>query len=252
MLVLICLTIGYNMDNQYYNDSNSGIEPMSPITKEGLSNPGNVLSERMYFFMLTLLVFMGFAIMGVCAGFAASPAFLHAIMRNYLMVVIVCFVASLGSVFIMNRGHETQSVSLSLAGYALMVLSLGFTTSLTLLYYDLDTISAAFMATAGVTVVMGCLGLAFPKAFAKMQGALFFSLLGIIVIEGIMLLFHVSTYWLDYIVVVLFAGFIGRDFYTALNAQPTMANAIFNACQLYLDILNVFVRILSILGNRRD
>lgn len=239
------------MDNQYF-DANNNIQPVSPITQEGTSNPGNVLSERMYCFMLTLLVFIGFAVMGVCAGLASSPAFLQAIYSHYLIVTIVSFVVSIASVFIMNRGRESQSVGLSFAGYALMVLSLGFTTSLTMLYYDLGTISTAFLATAGVTVVMGCLGMAFPQFFAKIQGALFFSLIGICIIEIPLVLFGVNTSWLDYIVVIVFAGFIGRDFYNALNVAPTMANAIFNASQLYLDILNVFIRLLSILGNRRD
>lgn len=241
--------IGKTVDNQYYNNAN---EPMSPIVQERTSNPGNVLSARTYTFMLTLLVFIGFAVMGVCSSFAASPAFLMGINSHYLVVTIVSFVVSIASVFVMNRGRESQSVGLSLVGYAMMVLSLGFTTSLSLLYYDLGTISTAFLATAAVTVVMGCLGMAFPQFFAKIQGALFFSLLGIIVIEIPLMLFNISAGWLDYIVVAVFAGFIGRDFYIALNAQPTMANAIFNASQLYLDILNVFMRIVSILGNRRD
>lgn len=236
------------MDNQYYDTNDS----MTPIVQGRTRNIGNALSLRTYTFMLTLLVFIGFAVMGVCAGLAASPAFLMSIYRSYVMVTIVCFVISMASVFIMNRGKATQSVGLSLVGYAMMVLSLGFTTSLCLLYYDLGTISTAFMATAGVTVVMGCLGMVFPQFFAKMQGALFFSLIAIMIIEIPLMLFHISATWLDYIVVIVFAGFIGRDFYVALNDAPTMANAVFNASQLYLDILNVFIRIVSILGNRRD
>lgn len=239
------------MDNNYYNNAGSQ-EPMSPIVVEGTQNPGNTLSERTYSFMLTVLVFVGFAIMGVCAGLATSPNFLMAIYNHYLMVTLVSFVVSIVGCVMMGSGKKNQSVGLSFAGYALMVLSLGFTTSLTMLYYDLGTISTAFMATAAVTVVMGCLGMAFPQVFAKIQGALFFSLLGVIVVEIALMFFHISTAWLDYVVVALFAGFIGRDFYVALNDQPTMANAIFNASQLYLDILNVFIRLLSIFGNRRD
>lgn len=241
------------MDNQYYNNADPN-EPMSPIVANDarVQNPGNTLSARTYCFMLTVMVFVGFAIMGVCAALAASPSFLMAISDHYLPVTIVSFILSIAACFMMSSGKKNQSVGMSFAGYALMVLSLGFTTSLTMLAYDLGTISTAFLATAGVTVVMGCLGMAFPQFFAKIQGALFFSLLGVIVIELLLMLFHVSSAWLDYVVVALFAGFIGRDFYVALNDQPTMANAIYNASQLYLDILNVFLRILSILGDRRD
>lgn len=239
------------MNDQFYDNSgNFTNEPVSPIVSE--HNAGNVLSLRTYTFMLSLLVFVGFAVMGACAGLATSPAFLQAIYRNYLVVTIVSFIVSVAACFIMSNGKRSQSVGMSLLGYAMMVLSLGFTTSLTMLYYDLGTISTAFLATAGVTVVMGCLGMAFPQFFAKIQGALFFSLLGVILIEIPLMLFGINTSWLDYIVVIVFAGFIGRDFYNALNDQPTMSNAIFNASQLYLDILNVFIRILSILGNRRD
>lgn len=239
------------MDNQYYNNTND-IEPMSPITQEGVRNPGNTLSERMYCFMLTLLVFIGFGIMGVCAIFATNPSFLMAVEQHYIIYTIVCLALSIGGVFVMSHGRETESVGMCLAGYALTVLSMGFTTSLCLLYYDLGTISTAFLATAGVTMVMGCLGMAFPQFFAKIQGALFFSLFGVMIIELPMLFFHIDASILDYVVVVIFAGFIGRDFYNALNVEHTMTNAIYHACQLYLDILNVFMRILSILGNRSN
>lgn len=238
------------MDNQYYDNTTN--EPLSPIVQEETHNPGNTLSLRMYSFMLTLLVFIGFAAMGVCAMFAASPAFLLAVEQHYIIYTIVCLALSIGGVVIMGVGKSKESVGISLAGYAMTVLSMGFTTSLCLLSYDLGTISTAFLATAGVTVVMGCLGMAFPQFFAKIQGALFFSLFGIIIIEIPMMFFHIDASIIDYIVVAIFAGFIGRDFYVALNSQPTMTNAIYNACQLYLDILNVFMRILSIIGDHRD
>ena len=44
--------------------------------------------------------------------------------------------------------------------------------------------------------------------------------------------------------------FIGWDTYVAQQCEPTVKMAIVNAVNIWLDLLNVFVRILSILGDR--
>ena len=56
--------------------------------------------------------------------------------------------------------------------------------------------------------------------------------------------------WLDYVVILLFCGFIGYDTYRAQQCEPTVKMAIFNAVEIWLDLLNVFIRILSIVGRR--
>ena len=99
-------------------------------------------------------------------------------------------------------------------------------------------------------VVFACLGVAMPQGFEKIQGVLTGALLALIVVQLVMLFLGVSQTWIDFVVIVVFCGFIGYDFHRAMYDEPTLVNAVYNASELFLDIINVFVRVLSILGNR--
>ena len=56
---------------------------------------------------------------------------------------------------------------------------------------------------------------------------------------------------IDWIVVVIFCGYIGLDWGRANQIPKTMDNAVDSAAALYMDIINLFLRILRILGRRR-
>ena len=240
--------IGYEMtQNKVSEDVRDGIEPYSALTTEEPHGDGKPLSLRGYVLALTGLVFLGFVVMGVCASLFADIRFLLFLMNNYLLVTIVSFVASIAGLVMMGRAKSIQSVGLSVAGYAVFILSFGFTTSTILLNYSSQTISTAFLATAGIVAVFSCLGVAFPKVFERIQGVLVAALLGLIITQLVMMFLGVSQSWIDFVVIVVFCGFIGYDFHKAMSDEPTLVNAVFNASALFLDIINVFVRVLSIL-----
>ena len=51
---------------------------------------------------------------------------------------------------------------------------------------------------------------------------------------------------------MIFCGYIGLDWNRAQMYPKTVDNAIDSAADIYLDVVNLFVRILSITGKRRD
>jgi FtsH-binding integral membrane protein len=55
----------------------------------------------------------------------------------------------------------------------------------------------------------------------------------------------------DWLVVCLFSCYIGFDISFAKNRPRTLDNAIDSACGLYLDIVNLFLRILMIIARNR-
>ena len=55
---------------------------------------------------------------------------------------------------------------------------------------------------------------------------------------------------LDWIVVLIFCGYIGYDWSRANQIPKTIDNAIDSAAALYMDIINLFLRILRILGRK--
>ena len=229
---------------------NRGIEPLELVAAETHEGDGRRLSLRGYSLALTGFVLAGFLVMGGCASLFASPAFLLGVMDHYLSIAVLGLLASPTDIVMLGSGRRDQAMRLSLSGYSVFVLSFGFTTSTILLSYTATTISTAFLATAGIVVVFACLGVAVPRVFEKIQGVLTGALLALIVVQVVMLFLGVSQTWIDFVVIVVFCGFIGYDFHKAMYDEPTLVNAVYNASELFLDIINVFVRVLSILGNR--
>lgn len=141
-------------------------------------------------------------------------------------------------------------MGLSLVGYVIFASTFGLTASFGLANYDLPTINTAFIATAAITFVFGALGVTFPKFFQRVYGIGFGILLATILVEIVLMFMGVSQTITDLIVIVVFAGFIGYDTHVATTVPPTLPNAVLMASNLFVDIINVFLRILNILGRR--
>lgn len=219
-----------------------------PILQDGPAP--KIISRRLYNAVLCGLVLLSFVVMAACSHVAATPEFLLFMYRNPLALSIGSLVGSIGGIICMSIARSKESLPLGLMGYALFSLTFGFTTSLALSYYSLDSISMAFTATAAIMVVFGVAGMAFPKFFARLQGICVLGLLSVMVIELALMFMGVQQSVTDIAVILLFCGFIGYDVYRASVAVPTFTNALWYAIELYLDILNVFLRILQIFGNR--
>lgn len=166
---------------------------------------------------------------------------------------ILFYIGYLGSAFLgIYLFRKSDKPSVSFLGYNLVVIPFGFIINLTVHQYDSEIVAEALRLTSLVTVSMMILGTMFPKFFKKIIGVLSISLIIVIVIELIeVFIFHMHHGILDWIVVAIFAGYIGYDWGRANQIPKTVDNAIDSAAALYLDIINLFIRILRILGRRR-
>lgn len=219
-----------------------------PIYQQGPAP--RLISRRLYNIVLTGFVVLSFVIMAACSYITGTYEFLMFFMRNAMLFQIGSLVASIGGIVAMSIGRAKDNLTLGLVGYAIFTLTFGFTTSLVLAAYDMQTISVAFSATAGIMIVFGAAGIMFPRFFERIQGVLFTGLLAIIVIELVLAIFGVQQTATDIVVILLFCGFIGYDVHRASTAAPTLSNALWYAIELYLDIINVFIRLLALLGRR--
>ena len=210
----------------------------------------SLLSQRAYYALMGLFVFIGFAVVGVCGFIATTPGFLYAVAQHYLAVMIGSVAVSIGGVVVLQIGMRRTGLALPLLGYAMVVCSIGFTTGLVLPFYDLPTIANAFVGTALIAALFTLLGASFPAFFARIQGVLVAALLGVLIFSVVGSLLGFGKGWLDYVVVLIFAGLIAWDTYRASKCAPTVKMAILNAVEIWLDLINIFLRILSIVGNR--
>ena len=116
---------------------------------------------------------------------------------------------------------------------------------------DPKLVQEAIRVTALVTVGMMILGTLFPAFFRRISSALTVALLVVIVVELVeIFVFRARHGILDWIVVVIFCGYIGYDWGRANQIPKTLDNAIDSAAALYMDIINLFLRILRILGRK--
>ena len=118
--------------------------------------------------------------------------------------------------------------------------------------YDPDIVIDAMRITGFVTLIMMVLGSLFPQFFEKIIGALTIALLAVIVVEFVEIFILGIHYGIiDWIVALIFCGYIGYDWGRANRIPKTIDNAVDSAAALYMDIINLFLRILRILGRRR-
>lgn len=141
---------------------------------------------------------------------------------------------------------------ISFIGYNLVVVPFGLILNIFLAKVDPNIVHAAIQTTALVTLGMMTLGTIFPQFFAKIGSALFWSLLLVIIVEIVQsLFFNMHSGIIDWIVALIFCGYIGYDWGRANSIPRTVDNAIDSAAALYMDIINLFIRIVEIMGRNK-
>ena len=164
---------------------------------------------------------------------------------NVWVLMIGYFVISIIGIIISRKSDRP---AMSLLGYNLVVVPAGAVLSVALRGVKPDLIIHALLITAGVVVIMIIAAQLMPDVFIRLGKALFIALIAVIVIEIIAALagwFRAS--WWDAIVAGIFALYIGYDWSKAQRSELTLDGAIDSCVDLYLDILNLFLRVLGVL-----
>lgn len=165
----------------------------------------------------------------------------------FLMYFVLCISGIFLSV-------KSDSPVVSFAGYNMIVLPIGILLSYSVNYYlemDSSIVMLAFLYTAIITICMTTLGVVSADSFLSLGRILFGVLVGLILCEVVTLLMGIDQMITTWIAVVLFSLYIAYDFARAQQFPKTIDNAVDCAIDLYLDIINLFIRILSILGNSK-
>ena len=164
-------------------------------------------------------------------------------------IIIAYFIGSFISIFIV---YESDIPIISFIGFTGLAISMGLLLTYTLPYYKVGTIIPSFIITGIVTFLMMIISSIFPKFFLKLGRTLFISLLIMIIVEIVLLLVGGPLLITDYIVALIFCGYIGYDWAKAQEYPPTLDNAIDSAADIYIDVVNLFIEILEIFSNSDD
>lgn len=141
--------------------------------------------------------------------------------------------------------------------YILYTALTGLSLSGIFLQYTSESIAFVFLGTAVIFGTFAFIGYTTKVDLSKMWIYLFGSLIAILVLEliNIFLMNNTLNMVLCIAGVVIFAGYTAYDIRQAanLNNNHPFANAgIYCAFQLFLDIINIFIRLLELFGRERN
>ncbi len=208
-------------------------------------SPDQIIGERAYNLIMGLVVLYGLVVNFIlCATVGPQIA----LSMNPILLIIGYFVLAIAGTVIANRSNNPV---ISFLGYNMVVVPVGILVSLSVYYYggvSSSVVTGAFYYTMLITGIMILASLLFPRFFSKIGGILGVALFGIVIAGLVMSLFGFYSNTYSYIVAIIFALYIGYDFWRSQQFPKTADNAVDCALDIYLDIINLFIRILAIMG----
>ena len=217
-----------------------------PVTDEtpSLTRDFAVTRER-FNLILGLTLLWGF-VMNVlfCVLFGRAAA-----QWDASLISVVYAVLAFTGILINNRSSKPIW---SFAGYNLVVLPLGLVLSILVSEAGASAVRETFQITALVTTGMLLLSNRKPELFARMGPCLLAALLLTVAAELALFLFSRSFAPINVAAALIFCLYIGFDWARAQQRPCTADNAVDSACALYLDIINLALRILASRSRRRD
>lgn len=166
-------------------------------------------------------------------------------MMLFLVGYLITALAGVAIIF------KSEKPLYSFLGYNLIVIPVGLLLVIVLPKYSHENIVNALQATVLLTVTMMLLGSVFPRFFKRIKASLCIALIAVIFVELAQVwLFGIHLGVMDWITALIFCGYIGVDWGRANQIERTVDNAIDSAASLYLDIINLFLRVLRIMSKK--
>jgi FtsH-binding integral membrane protein len=207
---------------------------------------GEVLSDGVYNLVMGAVLCWGFGVNWWMVQNIPASVITGIDFRLFLLGY---FASCFFGIYLFNK---SENPLVSFLGYNFVVVPFGFVINVVVGRYDTSLVLEAMRITGTVTLGMMVLGSMFPAFFRQIRGALTIALLLVIVVELVdVFVLHKQHGIIDWIVVFIFCGYVGYDWGRANNIPKTLDNAVDSAAALYMDIINLFLRILKILGRRR-
>ena len=207
-----------------------------------------IIGDHQYNFILGAVLCWGFATNWLIVR-TVDPRLIVTAMPFWFFLVLY-FASCFAGVWLFKKSINPV---VSFIGYNFVVVPFGFVVNLVVSVYDEALVAAAIQVTGSVVVVMMVLGTLFPKFFQRIRTVLTLALCLFILIEFfLMYTGRAQPGWIDWGVALIFCGYIGYDWGRANQIPKTVDNAVDSAAALYMDIINLFLRILRIMGRSKD
>ena len=255
--------------NQYYNQNNynnyynqNGFDPYganlaarSPyaVQQQARYSIKDVMA-RTFLFMTVALLLTAITSLAV---YTTNPYFL---IQNGLSTFWILAILEIGIVIGATFAIKANNVMLSGILFIAYSIINGLTLSVIFLVYTESSIATIFFLTAGLFGVMAIVGFTTDRDLTSFGNLLLIGLFGIIVASIIN--FFLKSSGLDYALTILgIAIFLGLTAYDTQKIKNMAANnpgysltviALYGALELYLDFINLFLKLLRLLGKAKN
>ncbi|MBQ9437665.1 MAG: Bax inhibitor-1/YccA family protein [Lachnospiraceae bacterium] len=237
-----------DMYNQYYNGGGMDFGYAAP---DAAVYQGVLTRAFLY-----MVVALGIT---AVAAFTTADLILIWMLRNPYSLYIL-FAVEIGIVIASNWALRRNNTVLSAVLFAAYSFINGATIGIILLAYTETSVGASFLMAGGMFAVMAVYGMVTKKDLSSWGSILLMGLIGIIIASLVNLIF-LRNGMMDFVVsLAAIAIFVGLTAYDTqkLKKRAMMASgssmeaiALMGAFELYLDFVNLFLRLLSIMGKRK-
>ncbi len=231
--------------------SNTGILLGKAARKARIStavDSGELISDRVYNGII-----IGVLLWGLLVNYVLCALFSESILNVQPLVLLIGYlVLAIAGTVIAARSHNPV---VSFVGYNMVVVPFGLVISWLvggLGGMDSQVVTYAFLYTMLIATGMFACYLIAPQFFSRIGGALLAVLGGLVLCELILLIFRVDQVVTDWLAAGIFSLYIGYDIYRSQQYPKTVDNAVDSALDIYMDIANLFIRLLVILARSKS
>lgn len=206
-------------------------------------------------------MFLGLLVTGVVAYLTIASGLFYQLYMNALFF-FVPFIVQMACVFLLTARLQAMSKGGTLGAFLLYSAVTGVTFSTYLMIFGGGLVFIAFIFTAIVFGCMAIIGFTTNADLTKYTSFFRVALLSLIFGTLASMLFHISFFdmCLCYAGLFIFLGLTAVDMQNIKNAysgamfddDTTHKLAITTALGLYLDFINIFIRVVQILGRNQN
>jgi len=173
----------------------------------------------------------------------------------YIGFFIGVLVVSIGGTII---AQMSDNPLISALGYLLVAGPFGLMLGPVVAMYEASSVVKVFALTSFVVLVLGLVGALLPDDLSSwgvpLLGALLLLIGGYFIVPllgafGIPVDGAMTV--LDWVALVIFGALVIYDLNRAVRLPHTLDNAIDSAVAIYLDFINIFIRLLSLMGQKK-
>ncbi len=216
---------------------------------------GNRFMQRVYFWMFSALVVSG----GVAAYTVYDPRLYLFVYENGMFNILLLI--ELGIVITLSFLIHKMNAMMAMIAFFAYAVTTGLTLSVIFLLYQMNSIVTIFFVTASIFGIMSFYGYKTNRDLTTMGNIAIMWLIGIIIasLVNLFLKNSMADFVISVIGVFVFVALTAYDT-QKIKAMNTIGNegsdedkkeAIMWALTLYLDFINLFLKLLQLFGKRK-